>query len=231
MISQGIGLRDTTRAIRSLNRGNQLSTQPQADSLGKFLQTIRRQRGLTQQQLADLSTLSVRAVRDLESDRVRAPRRETIRLLAGELGMSGHARERLEALAFGQPQAGQVLPPPLPLSTLLCRDGELRALNEILAEQDTRLIWMTGLSGVGKSRIVVEAARIWQKSGGDAYWLSSGHGRSPSLRSSTERVLRSTTDRGRIEGMAPLIRDQRALLVLDGIVGTDEEYAEVTALL
>jgi transcriptional regulator with XRE-family HTH domain len=50
-----------------------------------FPELMRRTRlraGLTQQQLADLSALSVRAVRDLETGRVRRPRRDTVRLLA-----------------------------------------------------------------------------------------------------------------------------------------------------
>lgn len=200
-----------------------MSTKQQGESFGKFLQTSRRRRGLTQQQLADLATLSVRAVRDLESDRVRAPRRETVRLLARELRMSEHARKRLEALAFDHPQADQVPPPPLPLGTLLCRNTELRALTGMLAEQHARLIEVTGLSGVGKSRLVAEAARIWQESGAQAYWISGDHGCSP--------FLGPATARGTIEGMASVVNEQRALLVLDDFAGTKDQLAEVMTLL
>jgi tetratricopeptide (TPR) repeat protein/transcriptional regulator with XRE-family HTH domain len=65
-------------------------------------QALRRHRldaQLTQEQLASRSGLSVRAVRYLESGRVRRPRRESIRLIGGALGLAGPQIDRLELLA------------------------------------------------------------------------------------------------------------------------------------
>ena len=64
-----------------------------------LLRRARRHAGLTQQQLADFATVSVRAVRDLETGRSLAPRRETVLLLAAQLGLSRPALARFEELA------------------------------------------------------------------------------------------------------------------------------------
>jgi transcriptional regulator with XRE-family HTH domain len=58
--------------------------------------------GVTQQQLADLSTISTRTIRDLEKGRVSHPRRETVRLLADALRVDHRARQALERSASEQ---------------------------------------------------------------------------------------------------------------------------------
>ncbi|MCQ0003187.1 helix-turn-helix domain-containing protein [Streptomyces sudanensis] len=68
-----------------------------ATSFAELLKDHRDRSGLTQQQLADFATLSVRAIRDLESGRVRRPRRESVELLADALRLSGPERLRLHA--------------------------------------------------------------------------------------------------------------------------------------
>lgn len=65
----------------------------------EVLRGLRCSSGLTQRELADLSALSVRAVRDLERGKVRRPRRETVRLLADALRLEGDRRATFEALA------------------------------------------------------------------------------------------------------------------------------------
>jgi DNA-binding XRE family transcriptional regulator len=57
--------------------------------------------GLTQEELANRSGLSVRGVRDLESGRVRTPRQQTVQLLADVFGLYGPARERFHCLSRG----------------------------------------------------------------------------------------------------------------------------------
>jgi transcriptional regulator with XRE-family HTH domain len=73
------------------------------DSFGSLLRALRTRSGMTQQQLADLSVLSVRAVRDLESERVSRPRLETVRLLADGLRLAGSTRKRFLSAATGRP--------------------------------------------------------------------------------------------------------------------------------
>src|SRR5690348_1334231 len=64
-----------------------------------LLRSRRQQLGLTQQALADLATLSVRAVRDLESGRVEHPRSDTVTFLADALRLQGRPRLVFEAAA------------------------------------------------------------------------------------------------------------------------------------
>ncbi|MEJ8641449.1 helix-turn-helix transcriptional regulator [Streptomyces sp. MS1.HAVA.3] len=64
---------------------------------GELLRIRRERVGLTQQVLADHATLSVRAIRDMESGRVQRPRQETVRLLADALRLEGPNRSNFEA--------------------------------------------------------------------------------------------------------------------------------------
>jgi transcriptional regulator with XRE-family HTH domain len=74
---------------------------------GRLVVDHRRRRGLTQEELARRSGLSVRAIRDVESGRVRLPRSSSVRLLADAFGLAGVARERFVLLAGGT-DAGEV---------------------------------------------------------------------------------------------------------------------------
>ncbi|TVZ77980.1 helix-turn-helix transcriptional regulator [Streptomyces sp. BK340] len=75
------------------------------DGFGALLRARRSGAGLTQEELAERSGLSVRAIRDLEHGRVARPRRETLRLLATALGLPEDEGEELLRLAR------QALPP------------------------------------------------------------------------------------------------------------------------
>ncbi|RSN32735.1 hypothetical protein DMC61_11105 [Amycolatopsis sp. WAC 04169] len=73
---------------------------------GSLLRSHRHSLGTTQRLLAARSTVSVRAIRDLENGRVCRPRRDTVRLIAAGLGLSGQARadfERAARSATGTP--------------------------------------------------------------------------------------------------------------------------------
>jgi len=66
---------------------------------GRLLRSHRNSLGATQRILAARSTVSVRAIRDLEHGRVGRPRRDTVRLIAAGLGLSGQARADFERAA------------------------------------------------------------------------------------------------------------------------------------
>jgi transcriptional regulator with XRE-family HTH domain/tetratricopeptide (TPR) repeat protein len=68
--------------------------QPDA-GLGAALRARRIAAGLTQEELAERSGMSVRAIGDLERGRVTAPHRRTVRLLAGALGLDEEGRRDL----------------------------------------------------------------------------------------------------------------------------------------
>lgn len=68
----------------------------------ELLRSHRQRLGTTQRQLAASSMVSVRAIRDLENGRISRPRRDTVRLIAAGLGLSGQARTDFERAAAGE---------------------------------------------------------------------------------------------------------------------------------
>ncbi|HEX3648102.1 MAG TPA: helix-turn-helix domain-containing protein [Pseudonocardiaceae bacterium] len=133
---------------------------------GDLLRNLRLRLGVTQRQLADLSTVSVRAIRDLEQGRSQRPRKVTVRLIASGLGLSSGERARFEAAAGSVTTIGDLkelydakpVAPPAVLDTLIGRDTEVSALREALRAGGQRLVTVTGLCGVGKTRIALEVA-------------------------------------------------------------------------
>jgi transcriptional regulator with XRE-family HTH domain len=131
---------------------------------GELLRRHRIDRGATQRQLADLSTVSVRAIRDLELGKAHRPRRDTVQLIAEGLGLTGQERAHFEKAAGGSAnelklsyETGPV-PPPAPMDTLVGREAEVWMLGDLLGTGNLRLVSITGLPGIGKSRIALEIA-------------------------------------------------------------------------
>jgi transposase len=77
-----------------------------AGSFGALLRALRHRALLSQEQLAARAALSERTVRNLEAGRVRSPRPDTVRLLAGALQLGGPERWSWFAAARGMCQQG-----------------------------------------------------------------------------------------------------------------------------
>jgi len=92
--------------------GQLITASPPASSFGALLRACRQRAYLTQEELAARAELSERTVRNLEADRVRSPRTDTVRLLADALQLAGPERESWFEAARGvnHPRAGPVLP-------------------------------------------------------------------------------------------------------------------------
>ncbi|MFL6124045.1 helix-turn-helix domain-containing protein [Actinophytocola sp.] len=187
-----------------------------ASAFGRLLRDHRRRSALTQDQLADLSTLSVRAIRDLEQGRAHRPRLNTVRLLADGLELRGRRREAFEAAARAGDGIGRWLTdelrrrrPPAAMSGLLGRDAEVRVLSDLLLTDHHRVVTVTGVAGVGKTRLAVEVTR--QADPLPVLWY-----RCP------------VRDLGRI---ADPVGDEQALLVLDGQRGLAPGAAAILELL
>ncbi|MFF1779386.1 helix-turn-helix domain-containing protein [Streptomyces virginiae] len=194
---------------------------------GDVLQTSRRRVGLTQEQLAGLSTVSVRAIRDLELGRAHRPRGQTVRLLADALQLTGSPRMLLESAA-GRPAADGAVrqlfregaaAPPAPTGPLFGRGAEKRLVREILHRE--RLVSLVGLAGVGKTRLVQEVALLERAEGpAPAVWI--GTSSAAAGREDRSRAVFSSWVRDRLRGAAPagelagLLGSGRTLLVLDG---------------
>jgi tetratricopeptide (TPR) repeat protein/transcriptional regulator with XRE-family HTH domain len=78
-------------------------------SFAGLLRRLRTDAGLTQEELAEAANLSPRSVSALERGVNLTARKDTARLLAGALGLSGPRRALFEAAARGRALAGEVL--------------------------------------------------------------------------------------------------------------------------
>ncbi|MEO3797018.1 helix-turn-helix domain-containing protein [Nonomuraea sp. B10E15] len=205
--------------------------------LGDLLREHREQRGLSQQHLADLSTVSVRTVRNIESGCIRKPRRQTLDLLAGTLKLDRISCALLnDAAARAEPADGGLDPrPPHPFSSFVGRLGDRDALSRTLTAGDSRLAVISGLGGVGKSRLAMEVAlRLREQNGWPVLWVPLGEGTDGGLPQAPAVVVALDAirgDAGSSARLARLIGGNDALIVLDGLPGGSSVEGFAFALL
>ncbi|MFJ3176455.1 helix-turn-helix domain-containing protein [Streptomyces roseus] len=129
---------------------------------GELLQQYRRRARLTQSELSGFSTVSVRAIRNLELGQARNPRRDTVRLLVDALRLGGAQRAALQMAAGLEADDTAFLDlPALPaLATRRPhgRDSELELLLDRLTGPGGRYVGIGGLAGVGKTRLALAVA-------------------------------------------------------------------------
>ncbi|MGW2109577.1 helix-turn-helix domain-containing protein [Streptomyces sp. NPDC001948] len=223
-----------------------MNSQPSA-GLDVLLQNARRRAGLTQEQLAGLSTVSVRAIRDLELGRVQHPRRETLKLLANAMRLSDARRVELE-LAVDAKAVGRVFQdiygvglatPPPALRPLIGRQPELEALTARLRTDHERLLTLVGLPGAGKTRLAQEAASvIHARDRIPVLWVSLDDtaettGAAPHTPQSTVTgwVRALVRDGEEFEELAALIGSKATLIVLDGYDASPSATPRLLSLL
>jgi predicted ATPase/DNA-binding XRE family transcriptional regulator len=128
------------------------------------LKALREAAGYTQEELATIAGLSVHGISALERGERRRPHVDTVRALCAALDLSGSTRDALLASARSPALTTAVeelshVPLPLPLTALLGRETDVRALRDLLADPAARLITLIGPGGVGKTRLALELAR------------------------------------------------------------------------
>jgi transcriptional regulator with XRE-family HTH domain len=223
-----------------------------ANAFGRLIRHHRTRIGLTQRELADFSTVSERAIRDLEHGRATRPRNDTVRLIADGLRLGPRARAALESAAY-QGRVGSPLKadydarppgPPNASDPLFGCEPQIRMLAVELSAGFERIVHIVGLGGVGKTRIALEvAARVHTGEGIPVLWSALRDApvdRGPddgaeSLGSMVRRCADGLFPRSpagpdgtaAVAELAALVDDRPALLVLDG---ADERLPRAGAL-
>jgi tetratricopeptide (TPR) repeat protein/transcriptional regulator with XRE-family HTH domain len=144
-----------------------------SDSFGRLLRRYRLASGLSQEELADRSRLSVRAIANMERGRTARPRRHSVRSLADALGLAEPERLQLDrashvagsdaTAALPQPSAGHVVPRelPAPVRHFTGRSAELDELSDLAAGGEVPALVICavgGTAGVGKTALAVQWA-------------------------------------------------------------------------
>lgn len=127
---------------------------------GPVLRRFRKAAGLSQERLAEVSGVSVEAIKTLEAGRRRSPRVKTLELLSDGLGLDADQCAELQAAAAGS-SAGRL---PNDVPDFVGRVEQIAAVSELLtgggqAPGVVVISAIAGMGGVGKTALAVRVAR------------------------------------------------------------------------
>ena len=200
-----------------------------------MLRGFRRRARLTQEELAERAGVSVRTIRSLESDRS-SPRLSSLRALAQALGLEAEERQGFDQLAgFGEEArraAASTIGGPIeaPLSQLVGRDAEMSSLVEVVEGGTTRLVTLTGVAGIGKTRIALAVAEAAARRGRPTWWVPlSGVGESKYVLDAVAGAL--GVSEVTVEAIGTRLGGEPALLVVDNLEHLDGVGGVLTDLL
>jgi predicted ATPase/DNA-binding XRE family transcriptional regulator len=196
---------------------------------GPVLRRFRQAAGLTQEELAERSGLTAKAISALERGARRRPYPHTVRALAAALGLDEDARSVLvgavpaapRPAALPRPDAVPVTGTQLTPTTSIGRDHEVASLLELLERPEVRLVTITGPGGVGKTHLAWQVAATVAGVGSDlvsVVAMASLEDVNLALPTIAHALgLTATHGAPLVEALAAHIGDRRALLVLDNL--------------
>lgn len=129
-------------------------------ALGALLRRHREDAQLTQEELADRAGLSARAISDIERGVRSRAYADTAARLSDALALASSDRATFLETARGRSSrsASTASRVPRPLTALVGRERELDELVSAFVDRGSRLVTVTGLGGVGKTRLGLAAA-------------------------------------------------------------------------
>ncbi len=142
------------------------------DGFGGIVRRYRLAADMTQDELAERARISARSVGDIERGVSRAPRRDTVILLANALGLTEADRAAFEAAArqldrrshtpfhTARPVSAASVwqPDEMARTQFVGRAHELTLIDRHLSDGGPALLMMAGEPGIGKSRLLGQAA-------------------------------------------------------------------------
>ena len=213
----------------------------QGPSFGARLRRLREAAGLTQEEMAGRAGLTRNAVSALERGARKHPYPHTVRSLADALSLSEDERASLlAAVPKRDAPAPEEVPSPILASTvpspptpLVGRERELAEIREfILNRSEVRLLTLTGIGGVGKTRLAMAAARDAESRFPDGVtFVPLAPLRDPALVVSTiagSLGLREEQGQSPHQVLRAHLQEQQRLLVLDNfehLLGAAQEVA------
>jgi tetratricopeptide (TPR) repeat protein/transcriptional regulator with XRE-family HTH domain len=226
-------------------------TEQDRGSFASLLRDLRLKAGWTQEELAEASRLSPKAISLLERGRTQKPQGETVRELVIAFGLDGDARAEFERVAKGHridmhataARASGPLAPsrtlPRDVGSFTGRDDEVRALIRAADKAMgvggvVAIVEIGGMAGIGKTALAVHAGHLLASQFPDGQIFLPLHGHTPGLRpadsvnalESLLRLVGTTEIPGDAEQRAALWRQylagKRVLLVLDDAVHSDQ---------
>jgi predicted ATPase/transcriptional regulator with XRE-family HTH domain len=207
-------------------------------TFGDLLRQHRRAAGLTQEELAERSGLSVHGIQKLERG-ITHPYRDTAQRLLAALQLAPEDEARFQATVQPVRRHGAAHEPtstaetrhnlPLTVTTFVGRESAVGEITELLGT--TRLLTLTGVGGCGKTRLGVEVARGLVTQYSNGVWLVElGPITDPAL--VTPRVaaalgVRETAESPLIRSLVDAVRPRRLLLILDNCEHLLDAYAQL----
>ena len=143
---------------------------PLPGTFAVLLKQYRTAAGLTQEELAERTTLSARTISDLERGVNQHPHAFTVRRLAHALALTEDESAQLRMVARWTAPTPEQDPEPasryqvdahLPSqpTPFIGRQREVQEISQLLEREDVRLLTLTGAGGTGKTRLALQVAR------------------------------------------------------------------------